>query len=257
MRYFTPDTILEEEVFMPKSLSTGNVTASASCSLSMVRRSSSRHWKMECTFWLWSGTCRCWIRSRFTIFRTSTGPPITCRQFRFTVECIQMVIGYLDIFVFEEFVLALWPVVDGSDCVLKADSGIIVSDEIYRGQYFNFMYWAILPPCPHLHFSNKLAGTIFRKWLVNSVLQHRQCADSPIFSWELAGTGSSTKQHNHLSFSRLQPHASTLAPANLFRIFIAKKRSLHLSWVCEMERIVSKKAYICNAEVRTQNTKSR
>ena len=58
----------------------------------------------------------------------------------FTVECIQMVIGYLDIFVFEEFVLALRPVVDGSDCVLLADPGIIVSDEIYRGQYFNFMY---------------------------------------------------------------------------------------------------------------------
>ena len=74
-----------------------------------------------------------------------------------------MVIGYLDIFVFEEFVLALRPVVDGGDCVLQADPGIVVPDEIYRGQYFNFMYGAILPPCPHLHFSNKLAGTIFRK----------------------------------------------------------------------------------------------
>ena len=51
-----------------------------------------------------------------------------------------MVIGYLDIFVFEEFVLALRPVVDGSDCVLQADPGIIVSDEIYSDQHFNFMY---------------------------------------------------------------------------------------------------------------------
>lgn len=60
----------------------------------------------------------------------------SCRQFRFTVECIQMVIGYLDIFVFEEFVLALRPVVDGGDCVLQADPGIVVPDEIYRGQHF-------------------------------------------------------------------------------------------------------------------------
>ena len=73
------------------------------------------------------------------------------------------------------------------------------------------------------HFSNKLADPIFRKWLVNSVLQYQQRADSPIFSWELARTGSSTKHHNHLSFSMLQPHASTSASANLFRIFIAKK----------------------------------
>lgn len=51
-----------------------------------------------------------------------------------------MVIGYLDIFVFEEFVLALRPVVDGGDCVLQADPGIVVPDEIYIGQYFNFMY---------------------------------------------------------------------------------------------------------------------
>lgn len=77
---------------------------------------------------------RCWIRSRFTIFRKSTGA-ITCKQFRFTVECIQMVIGYLDIFVFEEFVLALQPVVDGGDCVLQADPEIVVPDEIYRGQH--------------------------------------------------------------------------------------------------------------------------
>ena len=47
-----------------------------------------------------------------------------------------MVIGYLDIFVFEEFVLALRPVVDGGDCVLQADPGIVVPDEIYRGQHF-------------------------------------------------------------------------------------------------------------------------
>ena len=52
-----------------------------------------------------------------------------------------MVIGYLDIFVFEEFVLALRPVVDGGDCVLQADPGIVVPDEIiYSGQYFKFMY---------------------------------------------------------------------------------------------------------------------
>lgn len=51
-----------------------------------------------------------------------------------------MVIGYLDIFVFEEFILAFRPVVDGSDCVLQADPGIIVPDKIYRGQHFNFMY---------------------------------------------------------------------------------------------------------------------
>ncbi len=44
-----------------------------------------------------------------------------------------MVIGYLDIFVFEEFVLAFRPVVDGGDCVLQADPGIVVPDEIYRG----------------------------------------------------------------------------------------------------------------------------
>ena len=47
-----------------------------------------------------------------------------------------MVIGYLDIFVFEEFVLAFRPVVDGSDCVLQTDPGIVVPDEIYRGQHF-------------------------------------------------------------------------------------------------------------------------
>lgn len=47
-----------------------------------------------------------------------------------------MVIGYLDIFVFEEFVLALRPVVDGGDCVLQADPEIVVPDEIYKGQYF-------------------------------------------------------------------------------------------------------------------------
>ena len=59
-----------------------------------------------------------------------------CKQFRVTVECIQMVIGYLDIFVFDEFVLTLRPVVDGCDCVLQGDSGSVVPDEIYRGQHF-------------------------------------------------------------------------------------------------------------------------
>ena len=48
-----------------------------------------------------------------------------------------MVIGYLGISVFEEFVLAFRPVVDGGDCVLQADPGIVVPDEIYRGQHFN------------------------------------------------------------------------------------------------------------------------
>lgn len=46
-----------------------------------------------------------------------------------------MVIGYLDIFVFEEFVLALRPVVDGGDCVLQADSGIAVRTS-WQAQYF-------------------------------------------------------------------------------------------------------------------------
>ena len=52
------------------------------------------------------------------------------------IECIQMVVGYLDIFVFEEFVFALRPVVDGYDSVLEADSRVVVSDEVYRGQHF-------------------------------------------------------------------------------------------------------------------------
>lgn len=81
-----------------------------------------------------------WSVSRRRFGRGCSGSE-SCRQFRFTVECIQIVIGYLDIFVFEEFVLALRPVVDGSDCVLQADPGIVVPDEIiYSGQYFKFMY---------------------------------------------------------------------------------------------------------------------
>ena len=36
------------------------------------------------------------------------------------IECIQMVVGYLDIFVFEEFVFALRPVVDSYNSVLEA-----------------------------------------------------------------------------------------------------------------------------------------
>ena len=52
------------------------------------------------------------------------------------IECIQMVVGYLDIFVFEEFVFALRPVVDGYDSVLEADSRVVVSDEVYSGQHF-------------------------------------------------------------------------------------------------------------------------
>lgn len=35
-----------------------------------------------------------------------------------TVECIQMVVGYLDIFVFEEFGFAIGPVVNGVDGVM-------------------------------------------------------------------------------------------------------------------------------------------
>lgn len=38
----------------------------------------------------------------------------------------QRLSGYIR---FEEFVLALRPVVDGSDCVLQADPGIVVPDE--------------------------------------------------------------------------------------------------------------------------------
>ena len=52
------------------------------------------------------------------------------------IECIQMVVGYLDIFVFEEFVFTLRPVVDGFDCVIEADSWLVVSDEVYGGQHF-------------------------------------------------------------------------------------------------------------------------
>lgn len=85
-----------------------------------------------------TGARRCEFYTR-RLCRECSGSE-ACKQFRFTVECIQMVIGYLDIFVFEEFVLALRPVVEGSDCVLQADPGIVVPDEIYRGQYFNFMY---------------------------------------------------------------------------------------------------------------------
>ena len=36
----------------------------------------------------------------------------------------------------EAYVLAFRPVVDGGDCVLQADPGIVVPDEIYRGQHF-------------------------------------------------------------------------------------------------------------------------
>ena len=44
-------------------------------------------------------------------------------------ECIQMVVGYLDIFVFEEIVFAFRPVVDSYNSVLEADSRVVVSDE--------------------------------------------------------------------------------------------------------------------------------
>ena len=47
-----------------------------------------------------------------------------------------MVVGYLDIFVFEEFVFALRPVVDSYNSVLEADSRVVVSDEVYSGQHF-------------------------------------------------------------------------------------------------------------------------
>ena len=42
-----------------------------------------------------------------------------------------MVVGYLDIFVFEEFGFAVGPVVDGLDGVIEADSWVCVADEIY------------------------------------------------------------------------------------------------------------------------------
>ena len=38
---------------------------------------------------------------------------------RITIECIQMVVGYLDIFVFEELGFAVRPVVDGIDGVVS------------------------------------------------------------------------------------------------------------------------------------------
>ena len=41
-----------------------------------------------------------------------------------------MVVGYLDIFVFEEFGFAVGPVVDGLDGVIKADSWVCVTDEV-------------------------------------------------------------------------------------------------------------------------------
>ena len=43
-----------------------------------------------------------------------------------------MVVGYLDIFVFEEFGFAIGPVVDGLDGVIKGNSWVCVADEIYR-----------------------------------------------------------------------------------------------------------------------------
>lgn len=77
-----------------------------------------------------------------------------------------MVIGYLDIFVFEEFVLALRPVVDGGDCVLQADSGIVVSDEIYRGQYFKCLTSAFA--VRRLPFVNRIMDkSIFCECLLN------------------------------------------------------------------------------------------
>ena len=74
-----------------------------------------------------------WSVSKRRLGRECSGSE-SCRQFRFTVECIQMVIGYLDIFVFEEFVLAFRPIVDGGDCVLQADFGIVVRTS-WQAQY--------------------------------------------------------------------------------------------------------------------------
>lgn len=56
---------------------------------------------------------------------------------------------------------------------------------------------------------NKLAGTIFQKWLINSALRHQQRAHSPIFSWELAWADSGSQHNNHLSFRRLQSQTRT------------------------------------------------
>ena len=47
------------------------------------------------------------------------------------IECIQMVVGYLDIFVFEELGFAVGPVVDGFDGVIQTYARGCVAYEIY------------------------------------------------------------------------------------------------------------------------------
>ena len=53
-----------------------------------------------------------------------------------TIECVQMVVGYLDIFVFEELCFAVGPVVDGIDGAFKGYARGLVAYEVYCCQYF-------------------------------------------------------------------------------------------------------------------------
>ena len=52
------------------------------------------------------------------------------------IECIQMVVGYLDIFVFEEFCFTVGPVVDGIDGAFNGYARVIVAYEVYCCKYF-------------------------------------------------------------------------------------------------------------------------
>ena len=55
---------------------------------------------------------------------------------RITIECIQMVVGYLDIFVFEELSFAVGPVVDGIDGAFKGYAWGGVAYEVYCRKHF-------------------------------------------------------------------------------------------------------------------------
>ena len=47
------------------------------------------------------------------------------QRYRIFAECIQMVVGYLDIFVFEELGFAVGPVMDGIDGVILYPSQLV------------------------------------------------------------------------------------------------------------------------------------
>lgn len=140
-----------------------------------------------------------------------------------------MVIGYLDLFVFEEFVLALRPVVDGSDCVIQADPGIVVPDEIYRGQYFT--------SCTEQYF-HRVRTSIFRtswqaQYFRNNWLTACCSIDSvptPLFfheSWQGPGRAQNSIITYHSGcYNYPQPHRH-LPTCSGFSS--RKKRSLHLS----------------------------